>query len=365
MDFEEKLYSLTNKIKQQATLAQTEEATKNAFVMPFINSILGYDVFNPLEVMPEYTADTGIKKGEKVDYAILKDNKIQILIECKKYGEDLNINHASQLYRYFSVTEARIAILTNGKDYKFFTDLDAPNKMDNKPFLELDMLDIDEHIIPEIKKITKPAFDVDSIISAAGELKYVSQLKKNISNQFLSPDDELIRFYASEIYDGSVTQKVKEQFKPLLIKAFQQFLSDQVNDRLKSAINQVTTDSQIKNSDTESENISTETEQNIESPLIETAEEKDAFNIIRAIARQIIDVNRIFSRITKSYYGILLDDNNRKPICRLHFSGNTKYIGLFDQDKKETKNAINSLDDIFQLSEEIHNTIKNYNITEE
>ena len=114
MSFEERLASLAAKIRQQKDAIQTEEATKNAFVMPFIQTVLGYDVFNPLEVIPEFISDVGTKKGEKVDYAIIKDGQIQILIEAKKIGEPLNINHASQLFRYFHVTTARISILTNG-----------------------------------------------------------------------------------------------------------------------------------------------------------------------------------------------------------------------------------------------------------
>lgn len=185
MEFFEKLNSLSAKIRQQASAIKTEEATKNAFVMPFINTVLGYDVFDPREVTPEFVCDIGTKKGEKIDYAILKDGEVQILIECKKIGEPLNLNHASQLFRYFHVTNARISILTNGQIYKFFTDLDAPNKMDEKPFLELDLLDIDEHAVPELVKLTKSAFDVESIVNAAGELKYVSQIKNK--SHFNSP----------------------------------------------------------------------------------------------------------------------------------------------------------------------------------
>lgn len=155
MEFIDKLNSLSTKIKQQAGVIETEEATKNAFVMPFINNVLGYDVFDPTEVIPEFVCDIGTKKGEKIDYAILKNSEVQILIECKKIGDPLNINHASQLFRYFHVTNARISILTNGQVYKFFTDLEAPNKMDEKPFLEIDLLDLDETVVPEIKKLTK------------------------------------------------------------------------------------------------------------------------------------------------------------------------------------------------------------------
>ena len=113
------------------------------------------------------------EERSKRRYAILKNSEVQILIECKKIGDPLNINHASQLFRYFHVTNARISILTNGQVYKFFTDLEAPNKMDEKPFLEINLLDLDETVVPEIKKLTKSAFDLESIINAAGELKYV------------------------------------------------------------------------------------------------------------------------------------------------------------------------------------------------
>src|SRR6476646_201369 len=166
MEFEERRAALATKVRNQHDAIQTEEATKNAFVMPFISTILGYDVFNPLEVVPEFTADVGIKKGEKIDYAIVKDGEIQILIECKKSIGPVRIEHASQLFRYFSVTNARIAILTNGEVYQFFTDLDAPNRMDEKPFLVLDLNDIDETLIPELQKLSKDVFDLDSIINA-------------------------------------------------------------------------------------------------------------------------------------------------------------------------------------------------------
>src|SRR3954449_11415625 len=114
MEFAEKLSALAAKVRQQRGVIQTEEATKNAFVMPFISTILGYDVFNPLEVVPEFIADVGMKKGEKVDY-IMRDGDVQILIECKSSQGPLRIENASQLYRYFSVTKARIAVLTNGE----------------------------------------------------------------------------------------------------------------------------------------------------------------------------------------------------------------------------------------------------------
>lgn len=358
MEFVERLNALSAKIRQQSPAIQTEEATKIAFVMPFINSVLGYDVFDPSEVTPEYVCDVGTKKGEKIDYAIMKNGEIQILIECKKIGEPLNINHAGQLFRYFHVTTARISILTNGQVYRFFTDLDAPNKMDEKPFLELDLLDLDEHALPELQKLTKSAFDVDSIISAAGELKYVGHIKKEMASQFSQPSDDFVKFFATRVYDGIITQKVREQFTTLTRKAAIQFLGDQVNDRLKSAMSGAVEPSYAIEVAENSQGVGAEGA--AEEQVQTTLEELEGFHIVKAIVRSVVDAKRIVHRDTKSYFGVLLDDNNRKPICRLHFNRSQKYIGLFDNDKSETRHPISSVDEIYGFAEQLKGSVSLY-----
>lgn len=358
MEFTERLNALSNKIKQQLDVINTEEATKTAFVMPFIHNVLGYDVFDPSEVTPEFVCDIGTKKGEKIDYAIMKNNDVQILIECKKIGEPLNINHASQLFRYFHVTNARISILTNGQNYKFFTDLDAPNKMDEKPFLEVDLLDIDENIIPELKKLTKSSFDLESIINAAGELKYVSQIKKILHSQLNNPEDDFVKFFASRVYDEILTQKVRESFLNLTKKAASQYINDHVNERLKSAITGITP--AIIETPNESSHIE-EDEHKDESDVVTTLEELEGYHIVKAITRAVLEAPRITHRDTKSYFGILVDDNNRKPLCRLHFNRTQKYIGLFDIGKNETRHPITTVDDIYSFADILKATAALYN----
>jgi len=364
MSFEERLAGLAAKIRQQKDVILTEEATKTAFVMPFIQNVLGYDVFNPHEVVPEFVSDVGTKKGEKIDYAIMKDGNIQILIEAKKVGEPLNINHASQLFRYFHVTTARISILTNGQVYRFYTDLDAPNKMDEKPFLEFDFLDMDDHAIPELQKLTKTAFDVDSVLNAAGELKYVGQIKRLMARQFREPEEDFVRFFASRVYEGILTQKVREQFSSLTAKAAEQFLGDQVNDRLKSAISRPSATAQtniiIEQSAEAAEAQLPEEELSTKDRIETTTEELEGFQIVKAIVRTEIDVKRVAPRDTLSYFGILADDNNRKPIARLHFNRAQKYLGTFDADKNETRHPIESLDDIFDFSDLLRETARIY-----
>ena len=360
MDFIERLQSLSKKIDQIASNLATEEATKNALVMPFLHSVLGYDVFDPNEVIPEFTADAVTKKGEKVDYALIKDDEVQILIECKKFGEKLTPKHASQLFRYFSVTNARLAILTNGAEYQFYTDLDAPNKMDEKPFLTLDLTDIDEHIVPEVKKLTKSSFDVDSIVDAAGELKYLSQIKKLLEQQFDEPEEDFVKFFASRVYDGVLTVRVKAQFSEITGKALKQFLNDSINERLKSAIGSDVRTPMPETAEANDSPDQAESQEEKDSKIVTTEEEIDGFNIIKAILRQKVSVDRITPRDTQSYFGILLDDNNRKPLCRLHFNAKQKYIGIIDENKKETRHPISSIDEIFNYNDQLLKAVDFY-----
>lgn len=347
MDFSERLSALSSKVRDQRSTIETEEAAKNAFVMPFISTILGYDVFNPREVIPEFTADVGVKRGEKVDYAINHNGDIQILIECKRINEALRPEHASQLFRYFSVTNARIAILTNGEIYQFYTDLDAPNKMDAKPFLVLDLNDIDSTLISEVRKLTKDVFDLDSILNAAEELKYLGQIKRVMAAQFREPADDWVRFFTTRVYEGAFTQRIREQFTPLVAKASQQFLTEQVNERLKTALGSSTYEADEGPSDITSEDTA-EASLSRDGDIETTLEEIEGFHIVRAIVCSELKIDRIAQRDAKSYFAILVDDNNRKPIARLHFNTSQKYLGVFDADKKETRIAIDSLDEIYQ-----------------
>ncbi len=330
----------------------TEEAAKHAFVLPFLTA-LGYDVFNPAEVVPELDADHGVKKGEKVDYAIKKDTKVIMLMECKPANADLSQVHASQLYRYFSVTEARFGILTNGVIYRFYSDIDEPNKMDQKPFFVFNMLDFDEHQVAQLKKFTKSAFDLDDILTTASTLKYNNAIKAILEAELESPSEPFVRFFASQVYDGRLTASVMAQFTQIVKDARIQFINQKVNERLKNALSATTQAEQTPAPGTTAP---------VEVPAAEietTQEEIDAFNIIRAIARQAVDVHRVGMRDAKTYCAILLDDNNRKTICRLHFGGKQKYLGLFTA-KQEERVPISDLTDIFNFGDRIRATIAEY-----
>lgn len=369
MELLDQLNLLQRKFIELSERTKTEEATKNAFVMPFLHSVLGYDVFDPKEVVPEYVCDLGIKKGEKIDYAIFSNGSVQMLVECKKCSEGLNIHHASQLFRYFHATSARIGLLANGRHFWFFTDLDAPNKMDEKPFLEIDLLDIDEHVIPNIEKLTKAKFDLESVISSAEELKYIGQLKKLLAHQLSKPSDEFIKLFASKVYEGVLTQRVREQFSTLLLKAVEQHLSDLLNDRLKAAIkptlsfNAEGVEGDLRDIDLGGERGVEESKSSELVDIQTSSQEIEGFFAVKSIVRSFVDITRVVHRDSRSYFAILLDNNNRKPICRLHMNRSNKYIGLFDAEKNETRMLIESVDDIYKYSEELIATVLGYQKT--
>ena len=347
MDFIDKIKQHSKRINSIKDNLSTEEATKTALIMPFFN-LLGYDIFNPLEFVPEYTADVGTKKGEKVDYAIIKDNKPIILIEAKHVDEDLT-KHGSQLFRYFTVTPAKFAILTNGIVYKFFTDLDENNIMDKEPFLEINLLNINDNQVKELKKFTKDNFDIKTIFDAASELKYTSLIKSKLNEQLENPSDDFVKFMISDFYNGVKTTNVLEKFKPVLKKSMQQFLNDFINEKIKNIL-------QDENKQKET-TIETIIEKN---KIITTEEELQGFNVVRSILSEIVNVNDIAYKDTQSYFGILYQNNTRKWICRLYFNSSNKYIAIPNENKEEIKYPIENISDIYKYKNELLSIVKAY-----
>jgi hypothetical protein len=317
--------------------------------MPFLQ-ILGYDVFDPLEVIPEYTCDIGTKKGEKIDYAIMKDGEPIIIVECKHFDHELTL-HDNQLLRYFHVSSAKFGILTNGIHYRFYTDLETPNKMDEKPFLVIDMLNLTEDI-ENLKKFHKSYFDIDSILSSASELKYTRELKFVIQKEFTSPSAELVRIIAKQVYEGIITAKVLEQFTILVKKALQTHVNETMTTALKSALT-----SELKGETPEASEENTE--QTDKKSIITTSEEIEGFMVVKSILRQKINPERIVSKDTESYFRILLD-NQRKTICRLYFNGKRKYLTILDENNEKKILPIETIDDIYKYSKEIVEIVERF-----
>lgn len=367
-DMEEALADLAKKVRAYGVTLATEEATKNAIVMPFISQVLGYDVFNPAEVIPEFVADLGLKRGEKIDYAIKHGDRIHMLIEVKKVGEELSLAHASQLVRYFHTSDARIGVLTNGRFWRFYTDLDKANIMDERPFLQLDLEDIDPSLLSHLNKLTKAAFDLDSVIAAAEELKYVSAIKREIAEEIAAPGEDFVRLFAKRVYHGYLNARALQQFTALTEKAAKQYVNDRVNARLKTALADqapligAAPEVEVTSAVLPPEGIgqAPAAPTDVSADVLTTEEELEAFRIVRAIVASIVSVNRVSMRDAQAYCAVFLDDNNRKPIARFYFNGRVKRLGLFDSHKDQVKMEISAVEDIYEHAESLRGVVAHY-----
>ena len=354
MDFKDYCKQLSERIATFKDSICTEEATKNTFIMPFIQ-MLGYDVFNPMEVVPELDCDLIRKKGEKIDYAIVKDGEPIMLVECKHWRQDLDL-HNTQLQKYFVASKAKFGVLTNGIKYRFYTDLVKENIMDEVPFLEVNMEELKEAQIEELKKFHKSYFDVDNIISTAGKLKYMSELKREIRTEINAPTPELVRLFAKRVYDGVMTQKVLDQFTELVKQSFLNFVNDEISERLNVAIKSTAEPATTAPATPVVE----DTAPAAESKIVTTEEEMQGFHIVKSILRNTIPAERVTCRDAQSYFAIFADDNNRRPICRLYFNQKKKRIGIFDAEKNETKYDLETLDSIFNVAEGLRKAVEPY-----
>jgi predicted type IV restriction endonuclease len=353
MDFASDVRDLAKRSAHASKNALTEEATKTSVVLPFIKA-LGFDVFNLDEVVPEFVSDVGLKKGEKVDFVLKIGGKLSVLIEVKPISMSLGNAQYSQLYRYFGVTDARLAILTNGKDVWFFSDIDEPNKMDKKPFFTFDLQSHDDGQVQKLFAFHKSNFSIEAILEAASSLKYTTKAATYIKKQLSHPDDEFVKLVGRQIYDGMMTKTAIEQLRPAIQASLDEVIRDRIQDKLNVAFRPDAPVVEVVSGKPPEEPTT-------KSDVTTTDEEVQAFMIVRAISARLIKVDRITMRDSKSYCSVFVDDNNRKPVCRFYFNTKSaKSIGIFDAHKAEDKVVIESLSDIYGLAKKLEAAISTY-----
>lgn len=336
MDFEASIAELQSRLREHREVLETEEAAKTTLVLPFLRA-LGFDVFNPAEVKAEFTCDVGTKKGEKVDYALCVDGAVTVLVECKPVNSELSIKHASQLFRYFAATNAKFSLLTNGVIYKFFTDSDKANMMDESPFFTFSLDDYRKADLRNLASFQKGEFDVDRIVAQAGTLKLQSQVMDELKKEFTEPSEEFVRVIASRLHDGILTKPVRDKYQVAITTAIDALIRQRIDERLQSAISHnASPEMAIEAAPVEAKEIET------------TQVEIDGFNIIRAICSKAVSPERIVMRDAQSYCAVLLDDNNRRTIARIHFnSPKARYLGVFTG-KDEDRRPVTGPVDIYQ-----------------
>ena len=358
MDFLDEVNTRSGRFAERLTHSiGTEEATKTSFVLPFIQ-MLGYDIFDPSQVVPEFTADIGTKKSEKVDYALMQDGKPVVLIECKKYGSNLDEEEMSQLLRYFTVTDTHFGILTDGISYRFYSDLDQPNMMDPKPFFDFNMLEFTEPQVKELKRFTKSAFQIDETIDAARQLKYMTGIKRIIAKEIADPSDEFVRFFVKQVYAGKNTQSVRETFATLVHDAFAQFINDSFDVRLNAALQRI--EEQKKTAQTQQEEGHNEDVQDEEDEP--TALEMEAFAVIKAILRETADVRRLRMYPGQKFATIYIrpnadSDRSETLLCRLLFKTPNLRLNLCDR-RFGDNDPIDGIDGIFDYADRFRDAVK-------
>lgn len=330
MTFKEDIREFSTLVIERKQHITNEEMTKQALIIPFLQQ-LNYDVFNPLEVKPEYIADFGFKKGEKVDYAVFQNGDPIIFIEAKAASEKLD-RHSSQLSRYFNATpEVKIAILTNGIEYKFFTDLNQDNIMDNQPFYSFHIESLSELDIETIDKFKKDKFNSERLLNFAEELVYMYNLNSTLRDLFRNPTDEFLRFLIKDFSTTRITSNVLDRFRPLVKKAINNTLLEIISENLTPKHSEVAVTAEPIKPPTEEKNEHLSEENKLtKNGIITTENEIKSFEIIKEILiqsqRNVNDLKHkdtlhyftVYNRvITKWFFRIKVDGPNQYIVTRL------------------------------------------------
>lgn len=331
MDFAEEIKLFSNRIMQIKDKIQTEEAVKTSIVLPFFH-LLGYDIFNPEEFIPEYTTDVGIKKGEKIDYVIMNELSPVLLIEVKNCPDKNLKRHISQLFRYFAVSKARYGMLTNGFRFILYTDLDEKNIMDTESFFEFNMLDLSDNDIIEISKYTKRNFNVDEIYESASELRYLSKIKQLIISQSKKPSDAFINYILSEIHIGRKTKTLVDIFREYTKVALKTLILD---------------NKQNFNYDS---NLDVDT---METSITMTQIEMESFYIVKSILRKTIAPENINFIDSETYFTVIVKNDSEKWICKISMKDKREITLPYNNEAGEITYNFESIDDLYELHKEL------------
>ncbi len=330
MDFTEEIKLFSNRIMQIKDKIQTEEAVKTSIILPFFH-LLGYDIFNPEEFIPEYTTDVGIKKGEKIDYVIMNELSPVFLIEVKNCPDKNLKRHISQLFRYFAVSKARYGMLTNGFSFIFYTDLDERNIMDTESFFQFNILDLTDNDIIEICKYTKINFNVDEIHESASELRYLNKIKQLIISESKKPSDAFVNYILGEMHIGRKTKTLVDIFREYTKTSLKNLIADNKH-----------TVKYDNNLDVE----------NIENPMTMSQIEIESFYIVKSILRKIIEPENITFVHSDMDFTVILENNPEKWVCKV--CTNKRGICLpYNNEAGKISYDFESIDDLYELNDQI------------
>lgn len=361
-NFKQQLKQLQHKVLSTKQELRTEEATKNALIMPML-SLLGYDVFNPDKVIPEYTADVGVKNGEKVDYVLKHKGKISVLVECKTYKRPLTDDFVTQLFRYFSVTDAKIGLLTDGNKYRFYSDFVKPNVMDLKPFATIEMKTLTDKDIDVLWNITDANYSYENLkiirtnrLYKQNILKYLSKANYNIPDTTTvltqqNVTQTVIQNIITESFPGwKLDTYTLNYMTPIVIdalKTYQYIKSTQgarpVNDnpatRSEVTVENIRTVLPI----TSLKIVQTDKTKKYTGPKAITPELMQTLNILKSYLDNIFDLDQVIGREAIDYVAINTDDISTHWVARVYKQSNVSNMLIEYNDSVNTRSRFNTL----------------------
>ena len=308
--FKERIASHAEHVKKVAHICTTEETTKQALILPLLD-ILGFSAFDPNKVRAEYQADfPGAKSGERVDYALFCNGAPVMFIEAKSYTENLS-NHCPQLSRYFNATpEVAICAITNGREWRFFTDLSNKNIMDSEPFLTVDVTMLNENDMAQLYQFRHDKFQPDALRSLAEESIYLTAFTESITESLKEVDLDFVRYVAGRAnIQRQFTQRYLESIRHIVKQAVQNTVSSMVVSGLSAPKVQEEAAPIEKEQEDPTEPI-IDPENN---KIVTTYAERRLFDLVKSI---LPDDASIEAKDTESYFGVLVDGKSNRWILR-------------------------------------------------
>mgnify|MGYP003366224037 FL=1 len=315
--FKNRLKLHSEHVKNVGLHCTTEETTKQALILPFLD-ILGFSPYDPQKVKAEYGADfPGVKANERVDYALFCQGIPVMFIEAKAYKEKID-NHCPQLSRYFNSTpEVTISAITNGVEWRFFTDLKEKNIMDPTPFLKIRMDEVTDADAEQLFRFRHDKFKPEALRTLAEESVYLSAFTKTISSSLREVDQEFVRYVASRSnVERQLNQRFLESITPLVKQAVELSVSAMVVSGLsgknstESPHDEVHDDNEQEKSDTQADVVDPDNPN-----IVTTYNERQLFDKIVSI---IGAENDIQYKDTASYFGVLFQGKTNRWIVRYY-----------------------------------------------
>lgn len=272
----------------------TEEATKHSLILPVLAAI-GFDVSDPDIVVPEMISDFGTRKAEKVDYAILCNGLPAILVECKACGVNLQA-HVPQLFRYFSVSTARIGVLTNGVEYRLYTDTFKENVMDTEPYAVVDLSAEDADMEP-LEELQGALLDTPALIRRARERALEKRLRAVVAEELQCPSERVFKLFAEKVLGRPARRSEVRELMAITTRAFGRSDEEECLDGFRES----------------------------------------AASVVRGYVNEAVPGAECIVRDTVRYLGIYFREKPRTAICRLYFGAHERLLRISFEDEADRR----------------------------